>query len=92
MISFILFYFIIINLIIECNTKVIGNYNTNFNPKYILPKIFLLGPMKSGSSSLFKNIIKHPNVCSGIRKEINFLQIQNKITNFKGKFIINIIK
>lgn len=36
--------------------------------------VFLLGPMKSGSSSLWKFMIKHPQVCPGVRKEINYIQ------------------
>lgn len=39
-----------------------------------LPKVFLLGTMKSGSSSLYEFLIRHPNICPGIRKEINFIQ------------------
>lgn len=39
-----------------------------------LPKLFLLGTMKSGSSSLFEFLVRHPKICAGIRKEINFFQ------------------
>lgn len=44
-----------------------------------LPKLFLLGPMKSGSSSLFEFIIHHQKICPGVTKEINYVQDDHKI-------------
>ena len=47
-----------------------------------VPKLFLLGPMKSGSSSLHEFLIQHPAICPGTHKEINFL---HKNSNFPHK-------
>ena len=48
---------------------IINNNNNNGN----LPQLFLLGPQKSGSSSLYEYLIKHPQLCSGINKEENYI-------------------
>ena len=53
-----------------------NNINININRSLItnnvpgnLPRLFLLGPQKSGSSSLFEYLIMHPQLCGGIHKE-----------------------
>jgi len=46
---------------------IINNNNGN------IPQLFLLGPQKSGSTSLYEYLIKHPQLCSGIHKEENYL-------------------
>jgi hypothetical protein len=49
------------------NRSLIINNNGN------LPQLFLLGPQKSGSSSLYEYLIKHPQLCGGINKEENYI-------------------
>lgn len=51
------------------NRSLIINNNGSGN----LPQLFLLGPQKSGSSSLYEYLIKHPQLCSGINKEENYI-------------------
>ena len=48
------------------NRRLINNDNDNQGN---LPKLFVLGPQKSGSSSLFEYLTKHPQLCGGIHKE-----------------------
>lgn len=54
----------------------------NSNNQGNLPKVFLLGPQKSGSSSLFEFLVKHPQLCGGLHKEENY--ISNDVLFSKG--------
>ena len=37
-----------------------------------LPMVFILGPMKSASTSLWEMMVRHPQLCGGKTKETNF--------------------
>jgi hypothetical protein len=71
---FIFLLIIFLNNIIDINSIENNGIKYKINTNYVLPKIFLLGPMKSGSTSLFLHFLLHNEVCQGIEKEINFLQ------------------
>jgi hypothetical protein len=61
------------------HSGLLGNNNSNNGSLIInnnngnLPQLFLLGPQKSGSSSLYEYLIKHPQLCGGINKEENYI-------------------
>lgn len=62
------------------------NLFTSWGDDGNLPKVFLLGPMKSGSSSLWQFMIKHPQICPGVRKEINYIQDDNLIKGGRAQY------
>ena len=44
----------------------------------VLPDFVILGAMKSGTSSLYNFVIKHPAIASASRKELDYFSVQSK--------------
>jgi len=56
----------------------------------MVPHFLIIGAQRCGTSSLYENIIQHPNVISASTKEVHFFDIEYAKglvwyeTNFKG--------
>jgi len=57
-------------------------------PVRILPDFIIIGAQKSGTTTLYNNLIRHPQVVQALRKEIHFFDIHYKkgITWYQAHF------
>lgn len=56
-------------------------------PLHLLPDYLIIGAAKCGTSSLYEYLVRHPNVDSGVGKEIYFFDLNyNKGTNWYRTF------
>ena len=57
-------------------------------PVRILPDFIIIGAQKSGTTTLYNNLIRHPQVVQALRKEIHFFDINYRkgVTWYQAHF------
>ena len=63
------------------NSSSLKNRST-YNP----PEIFIIGVMKSATTSLSELLYKHPSICHEEVKEKHFFDVEHNNNNYKEKF------